>query len=253
MRRMVRHMQPTTGVDISTAPVSALLALYARILTELMARGVVRTRNAPAGDLAEVLVARTYGGELAANSEKSWDVAAPDGRRIQVKCRVIQAKKRSHSYSPFRSFDFDACVFVLLDADTYEVLAAVEVPASSVQSACKPVAWVGGHRMAVGRNLLALAGAVDQTRPVRVALAQLDREAHREPSSAVESMAEHLTEGDLFDPEPVGLCYCGCGSAVGPSKYFVPSHDRKAESRVIRERYGSIAGFVAAHDGTPKP
>ncbi|WP_460707211.1 hypothetical protein [Myceligenerans halotolerans] len=36
---------------------SRLLAAYAEILAELRRRGVVRSANAPAGDLAETLVA----------------------------------------------------------------------------------------------------------------------------------------------------------------------------------------------------
>ncbi len=59
-------------------------------------------RNAPAGDLAEHLVAvavavavaaaaaaAAYEGTLAGASEKSWDVLLPSGAKIQVKCRVI--------------------------------------------------------------------------------------------------------------------------------------------------------------------
>lgn len=51
--------------------------------------------------------------------------------------------------------------------------------------------------------------------------------------------------------KPTGRCFCGCGSEVGEKAFFVPSHDRRAESRVIRERYGNIAGFVVAHGFGP--
>jgi hypothetical protein len=43
---------------------------------------------------------------------------------------------------------------------------------------------------------------------------------------------------------PNGRCYCGCDGTPKPGKYFVITHDRKGEARVIRERYGSIANFV---------
>ncbi|WP_235009787.1 hypothetical protein [Mycobacterium sp. 3519A] len=45
--------------------------------------------------------------------------------------------------------------------------------------------------------------------------------------------------------EPDGTCFCGCGEATSDGKFFVTSHDRRAESRAIRERFGDIATFVA--------
>lgn len=45
-----------------------LLWLYAEILTELLHRGVIRSRNAPVGDLAQNLVRIAFDGELAPKS-----------------------------------------------------------------------------------------------------------------------------------------------------------------------------------------
>lgn len=58
----------------------ALLRLYADILSELIRRGVVRSRNAPAGDLAEEIVRVAFAGSLAPPSEKSWDVLSTVNR-----------------------------------------------------------------------------------------------------------------------------------------------------------------------------
>ena len=59
----------------------------------------------------------------------------PDGTTLQVKCRVIDpCAKRAQVYSPFRSWDFDRCVFVLLDINSYDVMSGIEVPASSLRS-----------------------------------------------------------------------------------------------------------------------
>jgi hypothetical protein len=44
---------------------------------------------------------------------------------------------------------------------------------------------------------------------------------------------------------PNGSCYCGCGETPARGKFFVVTHDRRAESRVIRERFGDIATFVS--------
>ncbi len=114
----------------------------------------MRSRNATAGDLAEHLVATAYGGELAARSEKSWDVLA-DGRLLQVKARLLAAAdNKSHVYSPFRSWDFDACVFLLMDAHTYDVARAVELPVATVQSLARETAWVKGFRITTKIALL---------------------------------------------------------------------------------------------------
>ena len=63
--------------------VGELLASSRAILAELRRRGVIRTGNAPAGDYAELLVQRATGGQLAPNSQKSWDVLSPDGERLR--------------------------------------------------------------------------------------------------------------------------------------------------------------------------
>ena len=44
---------------------------------------MIRTENAPVGDYAEYLVARALGGQLAPNSEKSWDVVGSDGEKLR--------------------------------------------------------------------------------------------------------------------------------------------------------------------------
>ena len=126
----------------------ALLRLYADILTELLHRGIVRSRNAPAGDLAEEIVRLAYDGSLAPPSEKSWDVLTADGRRLQVKCRVVDpALGKAQTFSPFRSWGFDACVFVILDVSTYDLLHARVVDTKDLQLFAQPTAWVNGFRV----------------------------------------------------------------------------------------------------------
>jgi hypothetical protein len=52
---------------------------------------------------------------------------------------------------------------------------------------------------------------------------------------------------------PCGLCWCGCGTKLTNDRaYFVPTHDRKAESAIIRKYFGSIARFVAAFGHGPQ-
>jgi hypothetical protein len=151
-----------------------LLRLYSDILSELVSRGVIRSRNAPLGDLAEWLVVRAYNGQLAPPSAKSWDVEA-QGRRLQVKARLIAADdRRSHNYSVFRSYDFDACVFLILDAHSYEVVQAVELSRSSVETLARETVWVKGFRIGTKVRLLDVPGALDVSSRIQRALALLD-------------------------------------------------------------------------------
>lgn len=122
------------GVDPRNWTVGQLLGTYASILQELRKRGLVRTNNAPVGDLAEHAASIVYGGILAPNSEKSYDLTASDGRRIQVKVRNIHAESRSSAvFSVIRSVRFDACLFMLIDSVDHRVQGAFEWTAAEVQ------------------------------------------------------------------------------------------------------------------------
>jgi hypothetical protein len=166
----------THAVDLSRLSTRQLLRLYADILTTLVERKVVRSRNAPAGDLAEYLVATAYGGELAPASEKSWDVKAGT-RLLQVKARLIAAgDRKSHVYSPFRSWDFHACVFLLLDAHSYDITQAIELPVATVKALSRETKWVNGFHITGKTPLLSQDGAVDRTAEIARALAALDRQ-----------------------------------------------------------------------------
>lgn len=47
--------------------------------------------------------------------------------------------------------------------------------------------------------------------------------------------------------EPTGTCWCGCGQPTKPGRFFVQTHDRTAESAVIKVLFGDIAHFLAHH------
>lgn len=165
-------------VDLSRLSPRALLALYSQILTELIARRIVWSRNAPAGDYAELLVAEAFGGRLAKGSEKSWDVKV-DNEYLQVKCRVIDSdSKRTQTFSPFRSFTFDKCVFVLLDSHSYRVTRAIQIDRDLVERRASLSAWVAGSRLTV-RNVLAMTEGVDVTDAVQRAQDEVDARGRR--------------------------------------------------------------------------
>ncbi len=120
---------------LQAVPSRLLLATYESILMELRDREVVRTNDAPAGQYAEWLAWRVFGGELAHNSVKSYDLLTPEGDRIQVKARVLRKPNlvSERQLSPFRSFDFEKSLVILFDR-TYGVLRAVLLPCEIVRS-----------------------------------------------------------------------------------------------------------------------
>lgn len=119
---------------LSELTVGELLASYRNVLASLRSRGLVRTNNAPIGDLAEYCAAVVYDGLLAPNSAKSFDLVAEDGRRIQVKVRLVRPDtSRSAVFSPIRSFGFDACLFLLVDDEASEVELARELSVEEVR------------------------------------------------------------------------------------------------------------------------
>lgn len=133
----------------------ALLALSRAILSELRDRGVVRTGNAPAGDYAEYLVQHATGGELAPNSQKGWDIATPDGDRLQVKARVVTDPRvrGERQLSVFRSWDFDAALIVLFD-DRFNIWRAARVNVAILRDNARFVKHVSGYRILATDDLL---------------------------------------------------------------------------------------------------
>ncbi len=48
-----------------------------------------------------------------------------------------------------------------------------------------------------------------------------------------------------------GYCYCSCGNEVGSRSLFSQGHDRKAESFLIKKKYGGVAQFLIAEGYGP--
>ncbi len=51
---------------------------------------------------------------------------------------------------------------------------------------------------------------------------------------------------------PTGQCWCGCGEATPPTSFFSQGHDKRAEARVVKEVYGGVPEFLAAHGYGPE-
>ena len=162
----------TDDRDLSAVPWAALtvqevLRLQGLIVDELRERNVIRTRNV-VGELAEMIVARAYRGDLGTASQAGWDVRVGT-RKLQVKCRVMEAgEKRTQQFTPFavdegEADSVDAFVFVVLDSRTYEVVWAAEVPRAEVVAMSKPVPKRPSHRRVSVRQVRSCESAVDVT------------------------------------------------------------------------------------------
>jgi hypothetical protein len=158
------------GDPLPELSVGELLDSYRSILTSLRSRGLVRTNNAPIGDLAEYCAAVVYDGLLAPNSEKSYDLVAEDGRRIQVKVRLIRpSTSKAAVFSPIRSFDFDGCVFLLVDDDAGEVITAREFTVDEVRLHGRHREHTNGVVVRIGQLRGAATIGIDLTEPFRTA------------------------------------------------------------------------------------
>lgn len=146
-------------------PPRELLAGYEVILRELRRREVVRTNDAPSGQYAEWLAQRAFGGVLAPNSVKSYDLTTSAGRRLQVKARVIRdpsKKSGERQLSPFRSFDFDDALILLFDTN-YMVTRAALLDAATILANCRESRHVNGHVLIARDSVLDLGVDVTQT------------------------------------------------------------------------------------------
>ncbi len=149
---------------LADVPPRELLAGYEVLLRELRRREVVRTNDAPSGQYAEWLAQRAFGGVLAPNSVKSYDLTTDGGRRLQVKARVIRDQsKRSgeRQLSPFRSFDFDEALVILFDTN-YDVSRASLLDAETVLDHCRESKHVNGHVLIARDSVLDLGADVTE-------------------------------------------------------------------------------------------
>lgn len=50
---------------------------------------------------------------------------------------------------------------------------------------------------------------------------------------------------------PTGVCYCGCEKEASRGAFFLPGHDKVAESAVVIVEYGSVPEFIQGHGYGP--
>jgi len=230
-------MDPRTSqaaADLKDLPVSALLRLQAATSSELAARRVVRARPPSITELAVLLVAEAYDGQPADQRDAGCEVIAGE-RRIVVRAKAVGAVgSRPRWFTPIPADDFDTAVLLLVDATSYDVVEAIELGPGDVRE-------VGGaaapYKLPVGSGLTSMSadGVVDVTERLTKAFATIDAERFARRAE---------DDGSTPSRRPTGWCQCGCGRSVDQGALFYRAHDRRAESSVLRERYGSVAGLV---------
>ena len=50
---------------------------------------------------------------------------------------------------------------------------------------------------------------------------------------------------------PTGECWCGCSRETAEGNFWIPGHDKVAESALINLKYGSVAEFLVEHGYGP--
>ncbi len=140
--------------NIETATELELLRQYEAILTELVRRGVSRTYDAPVRQYAEWLAVQRLGGQLAANSVKSYGLCCPELGKVQVKSPIARSGKGGAHLAPFRSFDFDHASIIIFDTD-YCVKSATTIPVDVMRLAGSFRQHVNGRIVTPTPQLLA--------------------------------------------------------------------------------------------------
>lgn len=155
--------------DLTALTARQLLGRIEDALGELLRRNIVRSRNAPLGDVAERIVWLARGGTLEPNSTKSHDVTTAAGDRIQVKARIMKAN--GGKFSQFRSFDFTSAIFLSFNPSTLDIDYSRELSSEEVTGNGSKSGWTNATTLTGGR----VRGlGTDVTDEMRAAYARLD-------------------------------------------------------------------------------
>lgn len=155
--------------ELSLLSARQLLERIEDALRELLRRGIVRSRNAPLGDVAERIVWLARGGTLEPNSTKSHDVTTVAGDRIQVKARIMPGT--GGKFSQFRSFEFTSAIFLSFDPQSLDIAYARELTSDDVTRNGSKSGWTNATTLTGGR---VKSLGVDVTEEMRAAYARLD-------------------------------------------------------------------------------
>jgi hypothetical protein len=122
--------------ELHRSSIGDLFALYDGVLEELQRRKIIRSKNNPCADYAELLVVRALSLEVARKSTKGYDAKDAHGKRYEIKSRRITPANESRQLSFIRDLNkesqpFDYLVGVLFNPD-FGVFRACLIPVETV-------------------------------------------------------------------------------------------------------------------------
>ena len=144
-------MKGMPEIHLQLLSTTELLQLHGKILSELKARGAVRSTNNPLGDYTEWLVSNRLGLKLLGNSNSGHDAVCENGIRYQIKGRRITVENPSTQLSTIRNLlekDFDFLVALVFN-ENFQLLYAVKVPHEAVVEHARWYGHVKGHNLHV--------------------------------------------------------------------------------------------------------
>ena len=142
--------------DLKKLSITRLLRLFAAVLNELIARGVLRSRNNPVGDYAEWVTCRALDLELQPNSNEGFDAVDSSGIKYQIKGRRLKNSKSSRQLSIIRRLEdktFDYLIGVLFN-DHFSIREAYKIPHNLIESHSRYSTHVNGHIMSLNGEIL---------------------------------------------------------------------------------------------------
>lgn len=152
-----------TDFDFRGSSPVDLLRLYAAVLEELRAQGVIRTRNNPVADYAEWLVSQKSGLKLMRNSYTGHDAVGPSGERFQIKSRRIDLSTDRRQLSVIRNLaaqEFDFLIGVLFSMD-FSKVEAYKIPHDVIGTFARLSAHQNGHILHLRGGVLEAPGVED--------------------------------------------------------------------------------------------
>ncbi|NJM50325.1 MAG: hypothetical protein HC843_05070 [Sphingomonadales bacterium] len=151
-------------MDLTSQSPQHLLQMTALAAMELKRRAIIRTGNAPLGDVAEYLFCQCFGWEIAGNSQSGFDALSAD-TRYQIKARRISAGNKSRQLSAIRNLEakkFDYLAVILFGED-YDILRAAIIPHALVKAHSRHTAHTNSARFLFTDTMASLDGVTDVT------------------------------------------------------------------------------------------
>jgi len=205
-----------------------LLKQYGDILRELRSRGVVRSYNNPAADIAEWIGAQAFGLTLQAASAKGYDAVDDGGRRYQIKSRRITSENPSTQLGVVRDLaekQFEYLLAIYFEED-FQVRAAYLVEHRAVVDHALFSKAQKGHILHAKSALLSDPRCHDVTAECRAI-------SHADGSRESASDLQHTAESSMAQ------CACGCGEQTAGGT-FRPGHDSYLRAAAERGAGGVI-------------